>query len=152
MRIFLKKDVENLGKEGEIKEVKPGYARNFLIPKGLAILATDDLEAKVMKEKEEKEKTKEKEREKLKGIAKKLKGTKIEIVAKVGEGKKLFGSITSKQIKDKILDLYKIELPSEAKFSPKTIKELGEHQIEIKLGSGISGKIIIIIKAESAKK
>jgi large subunit ribosomal protein L9 len=98
MKILLKKDVEKLGKIGEIKEVKPGYARNFLIPKGLAVVSTEGMEAKIAREQEEEEKIKQGEKKKFEDMAKKLEGSEIVIETKVGKGKKLFGGII---IKDK---------------------------------------------------
>jgi len=149
MKIILIKDVEKLGKSGEIVQVKPGFARNFLIPKGLAKFSTPELEAQVASKKAEKEKQKLSEKEKVEATAKKLEGAEIIISAKVGKGKKLFGSVTSEQIKEKIAELYKIDLDKDAEFSPKTIKEIGKQKISIKLGKGVSVQLTVSVKGKN---
>jgi len=148
MKILLKKDVENLGKEGEIKEVKPGYARNFLIPKNLAIPSTLALEAKIQEQIKTKKAGKESEKQKLAEIAKKLNNAEIVFEAKVGKNQKLFGSITQNQIRAKIKEFYDIDLPKETKFRPKTIKKIGTSRVEIKLKTGIDTKVKVKVKTK----
>jgi len=138
MKVILTQTVEKLGIVGDTKEVKDGFARNYLIPKKFAISVSDpqakSIIAKVKKEKEEAHK----EIGVLKQLAAKLSEKTIEIKAKAGEGEKLFGSVTSEDIaKELKLDKHKIEM--------EPIKTKGEHEVIIKLGHNIEAKIKINI-------
>jgi len=136
MRVILRTDIEKLGKLGDVVDVKPGYARNYLLPKKLAMLATPS-NLKVFEH--EKKKLEEKlnaERFKAKELAEKLESEKIEIQVRVGEGDKLYGSVTSSNIVDELakrgyeIDRKKVELD-------KPIRSLGEYQIPVKLYPGV---------------
>lgn len=148
IKVILRQEVENLGKKGEIVEIKPGYARNFLIPQGLASLSTPDLEEKARAETSQKEKEKEKRIKDLEKMANLLRGKTFEIEAKAGQGKKLFGSVSFAQIKQKIAKKLKISFEKGVSSRPKVIKNLGKHQLKINLGSGISTQINIEVKAK----
>jgi len=114
MKIILLKDVEKLGKKGEIKEVADGYARNFLIPNKKAILATKNEIIKLEEQKEIKAQQAEQELSKYQQIATQLDGLELEILAKVGEEEKLFGTVTANQIVEKLkeqgIEVQKIKL------------------------------------------
>ncbi|WP_461834054.1 50S ribosomal protein L9 [Desulfothermus sp.] len=136
MRVILRTDIEKLGKLGEVVDVKPGYARNYLLPKKLAMLATPS-NLKIFEH--EKKKLEEKlnaERFKAKELAEKLEKERIEIQVRVGEGDKLYGSVTSSNIVDELakrgfeIDRKKVELD-------KPIRSLGEYQIPVKLYPGV---------------
>ena len=98
MKVILLKNVDKVGRAGETKEVAEGYARNFLIPKGLAQLATDGAVTKVEAEKREAAEKIVNEQKKLKRLAKEISGMEIKIPAKVGEGGKLYGSVGIEEI------------------------------------------------------
>lgn len=114
--------------DGQIKEVRAGYGRNFLIPQGKALLAT----GQAIKELEEKKKKLE---TKIAKLSKKFKNLKITIKAKAGESDKLFGAITSKDIQEK-LEESKIKIARKAIQLDKPIKKIGEYKIVINLGEG----------------
>lgn len=145
MKIILLQDVKKIGSKGEVKEVADGYARNYLIPKGLAAEAT----AKALKELEiKKQNTARKEKEeleKMKGLKNKLEERQVVIKAKVGEGGKLFGSVTSKDIAEKLeqegfkIDKRKIDLPE-------PIRGLGIFQVQIKLHPEITVQIKVNVE------
>jgi len=145
MKVLLIKDVKSLGKAGEIKEVKEGYGRNFLIAKGFAKLATKD----VVKEWEEAQKRKEEELKleiyeinKEKEVLEKL---NINIEKKLGANGHLYGAITKDDIAKALKDQTKIEIDKK-KIDAKNIKEVGEHIVDIKLGHGIHAKLKINVK------
>ncbi|WP_024790018.1 50S ribosomal protein L9 [Lebetimonas sp. JH292] len=146
MKILLIKDVKGLGKAGEIKNAKDGYARNFLIPKGFAKLATPE----VIKEWEEEQKIKEEalkeELEKLRELKKKIENTPVVIKHKLGANGQLYGAITNKEIsevlKEKGIDVDKKDIEA------KQIKSAGEFNVKIKLGHGINANLKLIVEGE----
>jgi len=147
MKVILLKDVEKLGKEGEIKEVANGYARNFLIPNELAVLATKDQIAKLEEIKEIESKQSEKELVKFQELATQLDGLELEISAKVSEEEKLFGAITNIQIVEKLKEQGIIIDKEQVKLKD-PIKEIGEYEINIQLPHNLEAKIKIIIVKE----
>ena len=146
MKIILLKSYENLGKVGEIVNVKPGFARNYLIPNKIASLATDQnikaLEV-FLKSQENKE---AKNRVNLEALSKKLNSLTLKFDVQVGEDEKLFGSVTSQMITDELADkgytVDKKEIVLE-----ETIKELGNFKIAINLGYDLDTKIKVKVQA-----
>lgn len=151
MKIILIQDVEFLGQKGEIKEVKEGYFRNYLLPKGLAILATPGAIAKAERLAEEREKETAKKTAELQKIAKKLQGKIFQIKAKVGKDNKLFGSITSAKILDAIKKDTQIQLEKDVLKDFEPIKKAGKHKISLKLGKEIIADIIVEIISTNSK-
>jgi large subunit ribosomal protein L9 len=145
MRVILTQTVENLGIVGEEKEVKDGFARNYLIPQKKAVVVGDpSAKSIIQKVKEEREKVAE-EVKNLKMSAEKLQEKVVEIKAKAGENGKLFGSVTS----DDIADELKID---KKLLTMDPIKEVGEHNVVINLGHEVKTKIKIIVTPISTKK
>lgn len=145
MRVILTQTVENLGIIGDEKDVKDGYARNWLIPQKKAVMVGDPgVKEIIQKAKEEREKVAE-EIKKLKSTAEKLQEKNIEINAKAGENGKLFGSVTSDDVA-KELKLDKKLLDMEP------IKEIGEHNVLINLGHEVKAKVKIVVSAIESKK
>lgn len=149
MKVILLKDIENLGKEGEVKEVADGFARNFLIPKNIAEPATEaaiqNMEIK-KQEKTEKAKIELKETQKL---AEQLEGRELYIKVKEKDGK-LFGSVNeitiAKKLKDEGLN---VDPKNINLIEP--IKEMGEYDVQISLNHGLEANIKIILIAEEEK-
>tara|TARA_B100000941_G_C28473076_1_gene537561 strand:+ start:259 stop:714 length:456 start_codon:yes stop_codon:yes gene_type:complete len=133
MEVILKEDVNNLGFKDDIIVVKNGYGRNYLIPKGFAVIATNSEKKKLsenLKQRTQKEKEILNEAEK---IAKKISKIKITITSKVGSGNKLFGSVNSQNIVD-FFNENKIELnKNQISLSGKNIKALGTYEAKIRL-------------------
>ena len=147
MRVILLKDVENLGKKYEVKEVKDGYARNFLIAKGLARAATKEALAWAEVQKEIEEKKAEEELKKVQEVASGLDGLEVVIPVKIGEEGQLFESITVQKIADKLkelgFDIKKSQIDLE-----KPIKELGETPVKVKFEHNLESEIRVIITEE----
>ncbi len=133
MDILLKKDVDTLGGKDEIITVKNGYGRNYLIPKGLAILATDSIKkmhAETLKQRAHKEVKLKDEAEKL---AKSIKSAKLKVAAKVGEKGKIFGSVTNVQLTDTLKSLgFNIDRKNIKILTP-NIKAIGKYSADIKI-------------------
>lgn len=148
MKVILKEDVKGTGKKGEMVDVKDGYARNFLFPRGLAAEATTE-NVNIMKTRAEAEKTrKEKELAKARELAKKLKDITVVIKTKAGENGKLFGSITSKDISDKLKSDFKIDIDKKKFNLPEPIRALGTNDVEIRLYPEVSAKLTVRVEQE----
>lgn len=149
MKVILREDVYNLGKSGELVTVKEGYARNFLLPRGLALLASN---ANVRHLEHEKQVI-ELRQQKLKGAAqeeaRKLSGIKVTIKRKVGEQDKLFGSVTALDIAEALaaagqkVDRRHIHLPE-------PIKAIGSFPVEIRLHRDVTAKLDVNVEGEAA--
>lgn len=148
MKVILKEDVKGTGKKGEMVNVKDGYARNFLFPKGLAVEATAE-NINIMKARKEAESAKkQKEMAQARELAAKLKDITVVIKTKAGENGKLFGSITSKDISDKLKSDYKIDIDKKKFNMPEPIKSLGSCEVEVKLYPEISAKLNVKVEQE----
>jgi large subunit ribosomal protein L9 len=132
MKILLTKDVPKIGKKGEILEAKEGYARNFLIPNGLAVEATESTLKQVEQQKKAQERKKEKEKEAAQALAAKLKGFTITLRHKAGDEGKLFGSITSAEIAE-ALKAKGFDIDKKQVVLDDHIRLVGHHDVSIKL-------------------
>lgn len=149
MKVILKQDIKALGKQGEVKEVADGYARNFLIPKGLAVEASP-ANMKILADQKASAVKRELENEaEAKELAGKLNGLVINFTAKAGEGGRLFGSITAKDVADEIQKIIKFELDKRKLEIDDTIKTIGDHSVKVHLYKGIVATITIKVSAEA---
>ncbi|HDD64587.1 MAG TPA: 50S ribosomal protein L9 [Firmicutes bacterium] len=148
MKVIFLKDFENKGKRGEIKEVKDGFARNFLIPQQIAIEATPS-NIRMIEEMEKVAKRKrEKKLKQAKEIKKKLKETSITINIKAGQDDKLFGAITSEMIAEAIKKQTNLEIDRHQIVLEEPIKKLGIYKIPVRLAEGIEGEIKVWVVRE----
>ena len=150
MRVILLQDVEKLGKKYEIKEVKPGFARNFLIPKGLAKPATKEALKWLETQKEAEDKKAEEELKRVQGQASVIDGQEVIIPVKIGEEGQLFESITSQKISEKLKEIG-FEIKKTQIDLEEPIKELGEFPIKIKFEHNLESEIKIIVIKEGEK-
>jgi len=144
MKIILLKDVDKVGKQFEVKEVKEGYARNFLIAKGLAKPATEEALKWLEVQKEIKEKKAEDELKKAQDIASKIDDMELNIAVKVGEEGQLFESINSQKIAEKLKEMG-LEIKKTQIELKEPIKEIGEFPIKIKLEHNLEVEIMMIV-------
>ncbi|HDM31922.1 MAG TPA: 50S ribosomal protein L9 [bacterium] len=147
MKVILLKDVENLGKKYEIKEVAEGYARNFLFPKKLAKPATEANLRWLEKKLKKLEEKAEKDLKKVQDLASKVDGLEITIPVKVGKDGQLFESITPLKILEKLKE-EGFELKKKQIVLEKPIKELGEFPVKIKFPHNLEAEIKIIVVEE----
>ncbi len=148
MKVVLTKDVEGKGFLGDVIEVKDGYARNYLIPRGLALPATEGNVKHVQDILRQKERKSEREKAKASETAKSLEGTVLEIHKPAGEGGKLFGSITASDVVEKLKEKG-IEIERKMVLFPHKIRELGIYPITIRLHRDVKVEIKIDVKAEA---
>lgn len=148
MKVILLSDVIGTGKEGEVKEVSDGYARNFLIPKGLA----KEANAKTLREREEKlirrAKEKESERQEVLNNYEIINGKTIKVLSKSGESGKLFGSVTNQEIADKIKEIYNVTVNKKKIHLEEEIKSFGTYKITIKLYPEIVAQMTVVVDGE----
>ncbi len=145
MKVILQQDVKGQGKKGQTVEVSDGYARNFLFPKKLAVPATtDNMNAMRIKENARLAQI-EREKEAAKETAKKLEGIKVTIKAKAGNGGKLFGAVTSKEIADALSSQHGITIEKNKIVQSDPIKNYGTYEVKCKLGYEISGKFTVFV-------
>ncbi|MDZ7761009.1 MAG: 50S ribosomal protein L9 [Desulfovermiculus sp.] len=136
MEVILRTDMENLGKLGDVVKVKPGYARNYLIPKELAMQATPGNLKLFEQQRRKLQERLDKARTKAQTMAEKLGETVVQIPVRVGEGDKLYGSVTSAMIADALAQ-QNLEIDKKDIELENPIRSLGEHQVPIKLYSGV---------------
>ena len=145
MKVIFNTDVKGQGKKGEMKEVSIGYARNYLIPRGLASEATtDNINALKLKEKA---KAAQMAREKAEAEenAKKLDGIQVIIRAKAGGSGKLFGAVTSQEISDALKEQHGIDIEKNKIIQADPIKTFGSYQVKAKLGYEVSGTVNVLV-------
>tara|TARA_B100000945_G_C20242664_1_gene530744 strand:+ start:349 stop:795 length:447 start_codon:yes stop_codon:yes gene_type:complete len=147
MKIILKQSIDNLGNEGEILDVKPGYARNYLIPKGWAKQATKLNIISTQKEIEVKLQKEAKNRQNLEALGKQLDKLSLKFELKAGEEGKLFGSVTSQMIVDAISEKGYTVNKKEIEI-PESINHIGKYFVDVKLGHGFSGRVKLKVIAE----
>ncbi|HLM84143.1 MAG TPA: 50S ribosomal protein L9 [Candidatus Bathyarchaeia archaeon] len=148
MKVILLKDVEKLGKEGEIKEVAEGYARNFLIPQNCAKIATDQAVKEVEMKRAKKVKSDQMELEDAQKLAEQLDGRELFIKVKEKDGT-LFGSVNEKTISKTFADEgLKIEAACVKLDEP--IKEVGDYDVRLELDHGLEANIKVILVPEEA--
>lgn len=142
MKVILKQDVKSLGKKGELVNASDGYARNFLIPKGLAMEANATAMNDFNNKESAKKYHKAEEIKAAKADAEKLEGKTFRLTAKAGANGKLFGSVTSKDISAKIKQDLSLDI-DKRKIAVDDIKQFGTYEAEIKIYQGISAKIYV---------
>lgn len=148
MKVILLQTVKGLGKEGDIVNAKDGYATNFLFPKKLAVKASDEnmnLHNEQIKQKEEQKLL---EKQSAQDLYNKIHDKTFQLKAKAGSGKRLFGSVTSKEIADEISKVCNVSIDKRKIELDENIKEQGEKEILIKLHPDITAKVIINVTAQ----
>ena len=148
MKVILQQDVRGQGKKGQLIEVAEGYARNFLLPRKLAVPATADA-VNTMKLKE---KAKKAEDARLKAeaeaAAEKLKSAQVKVSARAGANGKLFGAVTSKEVSDALLAQHGIELAKQKIVMDEPIKAFGNYELKAKLGYEVTGTVYVVVVEE----
>lgn len=147
MKVILKADVKELGKKGKLCEVSDGYARNFLIPRGLAMEATEgNIQDLAHKQKQEQQR-KQKEKQDAVNLAERLKASELVLKVKVGENGRLFGSVTNKEIAEALDQEYQLKIDKRKIEMKEPIKAVGEHHVTVKLHPEVTGDLKIDIVA-----
>ena len=148
MKIILKQDVKSIGKKDEIHEVSDGYARNFLIPKGMAVEATADAVNTMNLQAKAKAKADAEAKAEALAIAEKLKACQVKIAAKGGNEGKLFGAVTGKEISGALKEQFGMDIDGKKLVLEQPIKSFGGYQVKAKLGFEVSGTVYVLVIEE----
>src|SRR5437763_937147 len=147
MEVILREDIEKLGSRGEVVKVAPGYARNFLLPRKLAVQATDANKKIVEQERQSHLRKEAKHQGEAQDLAKLLNGVSVTITQKAGENDQLFGSVTSKDVADALaaknftIDRRKVQLDEPS-------KKIGEYKIQVRLHKEVTAEITVVVAKE----
>ncbi|RDV84592.1 50S ribosomal protein L9 [Ammonifex thiophilus] len=141
MRVILLKDVPSLGKAGEVVNVAEGYARNYLIPRRLAEPADEKKMAELRRRMEQKAKAEAAKLEAAKKLADRLSATTLTLKVRAGEGGKLFGAVTAKEIAAAIARELGVEIDKKLVMLESPIKEIGTYIVEVRLAAGVVGRV-----------
>lgn len=148
MKVILLSDVRGTGKKGEVKEVSDGYARNFLIPKGLAKEANAKSLSELENEKASCARRKELERQEAFKNYEIINEKTVKVLSKAGESGKLFGSVTNQEIADKIKEIYNVVVNKKKIYLEEEIKSFGTYKITIKLYPEIVAEMMVMVVGE----
>jgi large subunit ribosomal protein L9 len=144
MKVILKHDVKGLGRAGDVKEVKDGYARNFLLPNGAAVVADTGALRNWERHRVEREERDRAERTDAEATAEKLRALKLEVAVKAGEKSRLFGSVTNREIAE-LIAREGIEVDRHAIHLREPIKTLGDHRVEVRLMPGVDAQLTVTV-------
>ena len=143
--MILQQDVKGQGKKGQMIEASDGYARNFLLPRKLAVAATAE-NINTMKQQEKAKRAQEAaEKAEAEAVAARLKDITVRITAKAGNGGRLFGAVTSKEISDALSEQYGIQIPKTKIVQEEPIKAFGGYDLKCKLGYEVTGTLKVMV-------
>ena len=145
MKVMLVKDVDALGRAGDVKEVADGYGRNFLLPRKLAVVAHRGIEAEAKRLRDAASKREAKDREEAQTLADEVGNKTVVLRLKVGEGDKVFGSITNADIATGLQQQHRVEVDRHKIELKEPIKSLGEHQVTLRLHRDVQVPINLIV-------
>ena len=148
MKLLLRSDVDGVGKRGDIVDVADGYARNYLVPKGLAMKATKGVVAQAESMRRAREVKETRDREAAQAVAAQLGSKALEVKARAGEGGKLFGSVTAADIADAIQAQTGIEVDRRKVDLAEPIRELGDADVTVKLHTDVAVGVVVHVVAE----
>ncbi len=145
MKVILQQDVKGQGKKGQLVDVSDGYARNFLLPRKLALVASaENLNAMKQQEKAKKAQAAA-EKAAAEATAKQLESLMVKIPARAGEGGRLFGAVTAKEVSDALAAQYGVDIPKTKLVLDEPIKSCGGYQIKAKLGYEVTGTVNVMV-------
>jgi len=148
MKVLLKADVPGVGKVGEVKEVKDGYARNYLIPRGLAIEATKSVLKTLQTQKALQEEKFSRQKKGSEALLRRISASPMVIKVKAGEAGKIFGSVTNAAIAAELSARYNTEFDRHWVTLDSPLKRLGVYKVALNLPGGVKGEIVVKLEAE----
>jgi large subunit ribosomal protein L9 len=152
MKVVLLEDVPGKGRAGEMKEVSKGYAKNFLLPRGLALIATPDVQKRVESRLEKERFEESVDRERLVELAQQIEGKEIRFKARIGGGERLFGSITAADVAEQLSGIIGSVVDKKKIDIEKPFRQTGSYEIAVKLASDIRPNITVVIEEEEERE
>ncbi|MDF1513378.1 MAG: 50S ribosomal protein L9 [Anaerolineae bacterium] len=149
MKVFLKRDVAGVGKANEVKDVSNGYARNYLFPRGLAVPATKGRVQAAEDYEETRAQREQRERERSQKVVEQMQELQLNFRVKAGETGRLYGSITSADVAEKLSKLLDMEFDKRWLSMDRPIRDIGNHMIDVKLQGGVRGHAQVNVEPES---
>jgi large subunit ribosomal protein L9 len=148
VKIVLREDVEKLGRKGDLLEVADGYARNYLVPRGLAIVATKGVVQQASSMRRNRQIRDDRDKEAAQELATRLTLSPVQVTARAGEGGKLFGSVTSADIAAAVKSQTKVEIDRRKITLAEPLKELGSAEVPVQLHTDVTAILVIEVVAE----
>jgi large subunit ribosomal protein L9 len=148
LKVMLTKDIENVGRAGDIKEVADGYGRNFLLPRKLAVAAHAGVEAEARRIRDASAKREAKDREEAQALADEIGNKTVVVRLKVGDEGKAFGSVTTEDIASALRAQHQVEIDRRKIDLREPIKTLGEHQVALRLHRDVAAHINLVVTAD----
>ena len=145
MKVILQQDVKGQGKKGQLIEASDGYARNFLLPRKLAVEATPDNLNKMKMQEKARKAQEAAEKAEAEALSKKLEGLTVKVAAKAGEGGRLFGAVTAKEISECLAQQHGLNIAKTKLVLDEPIKACGGYQIKAKLGYEVTGTVNVVV-------
>ncbi len=145
MKIVLRDDVENLGRKGDVVDVADGYARNFLVPRGLAMKATKGVVQQAEAMRRNRAAKEVRDRDAAQANAAAIAGMRLEITARAGDGGKLFGSVTAADVAEALLAQKAVEVDRRKVGLDEPIKEVGETEVEVRLHPDVTATLTVVV-------
>ncbi len=145
MKIVLRDDIDNVGRKGDLIEVADGYARNYLVPRGLAIVATKGTIKQAQAMQRAREVREAREREAAEAVAGRLRDQTVRIQARVGEAGKLFGSVTATDVAEAVVEQLEVDLDRKKLALPEPIREVGMHDVSLKLHPEVEASFHVVV-------
>ena len=149
MKIVLRQDVPNLGESGTVQTVKDGFARNYLIPKGFAVMATPGELKTVANNQAVKDRRLVKQEQQLQSLADRISGQRLEFTARAGEGGRLYGSITAGDIAERLTAAVREEIDRRKVVLEDPIRAIGEHTVTVHLVGRLRPQVTVVVAAEA---
>ena len=145
MRVVFLEDVEGVAKGGDVKEVKNGFARNYLIPKSLAVPATHDALQRVRKLAEEAEKTRVRRLSDMRALGEELSGSRVSVGMRAGTGGRLYGSVTNAMVASRLSEITGRDIDRRWVTLPESVRELGEHEAGVRLHQEVQVEVTVLV-------
>jgi large subunit ribosomal protein L9 len=146
MKVVLTRDVPNLGKAGEVKEVANGYGRNYLIPKGYAALATDGMIKQAQERAAAQQRREQKVRTEAEAIAQRINGQTLRFVVRVGELDRLYGSITNLDIAEKLQQQFGVEVDRRKVELGDPIRRTGVYSVPVRFAADLEARLNVVVE------
>ena len=145
MKVILQQDVRGQGKKGQLVEISDGYARNFLLPRKLAVPATAENINTMKLQEKARQAQMAAEKAEAQALAEKLQGIQVKLAAKAGEGGRLFGAVTAKEVSEALSEQYGVNIAKTKLVLDEPIKACGGYQIKAKLGYEVVGTVSVMV-------